>query len=134
MKNNFLKFFLNYLPNLFFIFFIALLLLMVAIAILDSMLGLDLIAAMSDIIFPLISYIASFVIVASVFQWIYNLITLSKSDVNKEDKSKWRYFMFLFNIFANVDFYEAFIAGKNSNHFRKTRDILRVKSTSMFHP
>ena len=107
---------------------------MVAIAILDSMLGLDLIAAMSDIIFPLISYIASFVIVASVFQWIYNLITLSKSDVNKEDKSKWRYFMFLFNIFANVDFYEAFIAGKNSNHFRKTRDILRVKSTSMFHP
>jgi hypothetical protein len=124
MTKNFLKFFINYLPNLFFFFFVVLVLIMVIIAILDAILGVDIIAAMSDIISPLISYIASFVIVASAFQWIYNLIALSKPDVNKEVKSKWRYFMFLFNIFANVDFYEAFIADKNSDHFRKTRNFL----------
>jgi len=114
MIKNFFKFFFNYLPNLFFIYFALLIFLMVIIVILDTILGSKVAAAISNIIFPLIMYVGSFVVVASVIQWINNLIILHKADANKEVKSKWRYFMFLFFIFANADFYEAFDADKDA--------------------
>ena len=133
MTKNSFKFFLNYLPNLFFIYFVLLIFLIAIIALLDAMLGSEINAAISNIIFPLISYVGSFVVVVSAIQWINNLITLHKADVDKEVKSKWRYYMFLFSIFANVDFYEAFVADKDAP-FKRARNFLRIKSASMFHP
>ena len=133
MNKNVFKFFLNYLPNMTVIVFIGLILIMVIIAMIDAILGSQVNATVADIILSVISYIGAFVLVASVTQWITNLIWLIKADLDKEVKSKWRYFMFLFFIFANVDFYEAFIADQNAP-FRKVRSFFRVKSTSMFHP
>ncbi len=133
MTKNALKFILNYLPNIYFIYFVLLIFVMVIIALLDAMLGSEINAGISNIIFPLLSYVGSFVVVASAIQWINNLITLHKVDVDKEVKSKWRYYMFLFSIFANVDFYEAFVADKDAP-FKRTRNFLRIKSASMFHP
>ncbi len=98
MNKNFFKFFLNYMPNIAVIVFICLILILVSIAIIDATLGSQVNAPASEIIFPVISYTGAFVIVASVVQWIANIILLSKADIDKEAKSKWRYFMFLFFI------------------------------------
>jgi hypothetical protein len=79
-------------------------------------------------------YGALFVVAASAIQWIYNLVQLNKADLDKDVKSKWRYHMFLWGFLANADYYEAFIDEKDNKRYKKMRDLLRLRSVSVFRP
>ncbi len=134
MNKDIVKFILNYLPNLFFIFFAFIILILVLFAIVDALFGSQINSAISDAVVFIIKYGALFVITISVIQWIYNFLQLNKADINKEVKSKWRHNMFLWGFLANADYYEEFIARKDESRFKKVRDFLRLKSVSVFRP
>ena len=125
---------LNYLPNLFFIFFAFVIFILVIFAIVDALFGSQINSAISDIVVLIMKYGALFVIAISVIQWIYNFLQLNKAEINKEVKSKWRHNMFLWGFLANTDYYEEFIARKDDGQFKKVRDFLRLKSVSAFRP
>jgi len=107
---------------------------MIIFAVIDALLGSKINSIISSDIVTVSIYGAIFVVGISAIQWIHNLIQVSKANVNNKVKSQWRYYMVLLFIFANAEFYEAFIAEGKDGRFKKIRDFLRMKSLSAFRP
>jgi len=134
MKNDIRQFILNYMPNLWFLFFIFVVLVAMISAVLDTLLESHINEIIGNYYVYTLQYGFVVIFMVSAIQWIMNLIYLNKIALDKETKSRWRHYMFLWLIFGNAEFYEQVGGGKNNPHFKRMRDFLRLKSVSLFRP
>jgi hypothetical protein len=117
--------FFSYLPAMYLLFFVLVILMLVLFSLVDSIFATSFLKYTDDYL-KMIYYVFLFSFVASVLLWVVYFINLAKQPNISIDKMRmWRRYLLIWFIFANAAFFDKFInknetaAGMKLERFKK---------------
>lgn len=123
-----MRFFLNYLPYLYIVYFLTAIMLFISSEVISSVVAVQRLGELNLRIEYIFVYPLYIVFFLSAIQTMCNINAIKKDpEMDNEEKSKWTARFCLWFIFANADYYDAFVHDYESELFIKFRKFINLK-------